>query len=441
MKRATLNRWSSVHSWSSLVCTAFLLMLCITGLPLIFHHEIEDALDPAAWSPANPGGPLRSLDSVLDRALDGRPGEVPLFMSFDVDRPVVNVTTGPAPDAVEADMHFASFDRTSRALVPPREDGIMEFLLQLHIDLFLGLPGMLFLGAMGVLFTVALISGVVLYAPFMRKQEFGVLRRGRSSRLRWLDWHDLAGIVVLAWALVVGLTGVINTLADPIFETWKREQLADLVSANDAVGVPPAELTSLDAAVARARAAAPEKELQFIAFPGGAFSTAGHLALFLRGDAPLTEHLTTPALIDARSGVLVDLREMPWYVKGLSLSKPLHFGDYGGLPLKVLWALLDLFAIVVLWSGLVLWWRRRRGSGHRALSVPVRTERGRVARGPARAMLRSTWSIPATLAVAVLVGLVVALISDGAADRLGWVLLALAPGAIALGWWRRERSA
>src|ERR1700760_299065 len=36
--------WSIVHRWSSLVTTAFLLLLCLTGLPLIFHHEIDEAL-------------------------------------------------------------------------------------------------------------------------------------------------------------------------------------------------------------------------------------------------------------------------------------------------------------------------------------------------------------------------------------------------------------
>ena len=34
----------SVHKWSSLVCTLFLFMLCLTGLPLIFHDEIDQAL-------------------------------------------------------------------------------------------------------------------------------------------------------------------------------------------------------------------------------------------------------------------------------------------------------------------------------------------------------------------------------------------------------------
>ncbi|MBA4752659.1 MAG: PepSY domain-containing protein, partial [Sphingopyxis sp.] len=62
----------------------------------------------------------------------------------------------------------------------------------------------------------------------------------------------------------------------------------------------------------------------------------------------------------AETGRLTEIRDMPWYVKGLFLSVPLHFGDYGGMPLKIIWALLDIAAIVVLWTGLRLWFGRRR---------------------------------------------------------------------------------
>ena len=75
---------------------------------------------------------------------------------------------------------------------------------------------------------------------------------------------------------------------------------------------------------------------------------------------PSTTHLITPALIDARTGELAAVAPMPWYVKALSLSQPLHFGDYGGLGLKIVWAVLDLITIVILGSGLYLWVVRRR---------------------------------------------------------------------------------
>ncbi|MEQ8662076.1 MAG: PepSY domain-containing protein, partial [Gammaproteobacteria bacterium] len=350
-----IRAWSWLHTWTSLVCTLFLVMLCVTGLPLIFHDEIDTALNPDTWQPARPAGPRIDLDTLLARALAARPGEVALYMSFDAHRPVVNVTTAARPDAPPTDMHFASYDWTSGAPVPPaaRGEAVMHFLLQLHTDLFLGLPGMLLLGAMGLLFTLAIVSGVVLYGPFMRKLPFGTVRATRSARLKWLDYHNLLGIVTLAWVLVVGLTGVVNTLAEPLIELWKRDQLADLVAAH--AGAPrPRRLSSLQAAVAAAQRAAPGMSLQFVAFPGVAFSTAHHYAIFLHGDTPLTEHLATPVLVEAATGTVVGQRPMPWYVKALSLSKPLHFGDYGGLALKVLWALLTVMTLVVLGSGLYL---------------------------------------------------------------------------------------
>ena len=53
---------------------------------------------------------------------------------------------------------------------------------------------------------------------------------------------------------------------------------------------------------------------------------------------------------------------MPWYLRALEVSRPLHFGDYGGWPLKIIWALFDLVTIVVLGSGLYLWLSRRASS-------------------------------------------------------------------------------
>jgi uncharacterized iron-regulated membrane protein len=65
-------------------------------------------------------------------------------------------------------------------------------------------------------------------------------------------------------------------------------------------------------------------------------------------------------MIDAVDGSFTDSRSLPWYVSMVLLSQPLHFGDYGGLPLKVIWAALDGVTIVVIGSGLYLWLARRR---------------------------------------------------------------------------------
>lgn len=361
MKARTLRAWSWVHKWSSLVSTAFLLMLCITGLPLVFTHEIEHVLMEEAWTPARPDGPKLTLDQVLETALARKPGEVPAFMSFDEDRPVVNVTSVQPGDKAGV-YSFQPIDHTSGEPAPPvAGHPVMEFLLQLHTDMFLGLAGMLFLGAMGLLLIAALVSGVVLYAPFMRRLPFGTVRASKRARTRWLDYHNLLGAVTAAWVLVVGATGVVNTLATPIVGYWKNTALKELTQAYDSP-VAPGQRSSLQAAVDKAKTALPDKELQFVAFPGSDYSTDHHYAVFFHGKTPLTKHLTTPALIDARTGELAAIAPTPWYVKTLSLSQPLHFGDYGGLGLKIVWALLDIATIVILASGLYLWLAKRKAA-------------------------------------------------------------------------------
>ena len=366
MSRDTIRIWYLVHKWSSLIPTAFLLMLCVTGLPLVFHDEIDAAMGQDAEQ-ALSGAPSADsglpLDAMLERALAQRPGEVPLFMAFSQDSPLLTVTTGPAPDAPGSAMHLQFLDRSSGAVLGPAPaNPLMDFLLQLHTDMFLGLPGMLFLGVMGLSFIVALISGTVLYAPFMRRLRFATLRTRRSLRVKRLDRHNFIGIVTLAWALVVGATGAINAFADPLTDAWRDGEVAEMTAAYAGQqALPPDRYGSLDDAMAAAQRALPGRSPQFIGFPGGAWSSPHHYAIFFQGDRPVTQHLLTPALVDAATGELTDARTMPAINQALMMSKPLHFGDYGGLPLKIVWALLTLATIWVLWTGLFLWLRRRGG--------------------------------------------------------------------------------
>ena len=372
MKRRTIRFWYLTHRWTSIISTLFLLMLCVTGLPLIFHDEIDAAFGDD-WESRLAGNPSASvgqpLDSIVALALAERPGEVPLFIGFSQDSSLITVTTGPSPDAPGSAMTLLNFDRlTGRSLGPVEGGGVMETILALHVDMLLGLPGMLFLGVMGILFLIALVSGVVLYAPFMQRLRFGTLRRGRSKRVRRLDEHNLLGAATLGWALVVGATGAINAFADPLTDNWREGELAEMIAAQSSEEpLDPADYGSLDRAMARAQEILPGRSPQFVGFPGGAWSGPRQYAIFFQGDRPLTSHLLTPALVEADTGRLVDAREMPAINKALMLSKPLHFGDYGGLAFKLLWAVLDLLTIWVLWTGLLLWLRRSPDRTERAV--------------------------------------------------------------------------
>lgn len=366
MTPRTTRRWAWAHKWSSLVCTIFMLLLCLTGLPLIYHHEIDHLLGNDVAAPALPAGtPMADLDRVIDAARAAHPGKIMMYMSQELDQPAIwNLTLGDHP----TDEHYipvAVDARTAQVLAHPKFEGsFMSVMFHLHVDLYAGLWGKLFLGLMGLLLIVAIVSGTVLYAPFMRKLEFGTVRRGRAARLKWLDLHNLLGMVTLVWALVVGATGMINTWADLLLRYWQATEMAEMTAPYRGQPAPTA-LASMQLSMARAEAAEPGMKIGFVAFPGTPFSSAHHYGIFMRGKEALTSRLYRPVLIDAQTAAITDRRALPWYLTALLISQPLHFGDYGGAAMQLLWTLLDLATIIVLGSGLYLWLKRgaRAGAG------------------------------------------------------------------------------
>jgi uncharacterized iron-regulated membrane protein len=351
--------------------------LCVTGLPLIFHHEIDELLGyDSRPETAQPGAAKAGVDRIARASLAHDPGRVLQYISWDKDEPgTVIAFTNDSVDGPPDAATVRAFDATTAKPLGGVGGGPMLVVLKLHTDMYAGLPGKLFLGAMGLLFLFAIVSGVVLYWPFTRRLRFGTIRDGQSRRIIWLDWHNLLGAVTIAWAGVVGATGAINTLAEVMLNQWKSTELAAMV-APYAGKASPVHLASLDLAVGQAIKAAPGMNVAFIAFPGTPFTSSHHFAVFMRGDTPLTSRLLKPVLLDGETASIADARDLPLYLKALLVSQPLHFGDYGGLPLKIIWALLDIMTIIVIGSGFYLWWvrqrRTRRGSNSVATSRSLR---------------------------------------------------------------------
>jgi uncharacterized iron-regulated membrane protein len=372
MTPTNVRRWAWVHKWSSLVCTVFMLLLCITGLPLIYHHEIDHALGNAIEAPEMAAtAPKASMDDVIAAGKALYPNKIPMYLSQEADEPAIwYLTVGDNP----TDEKFKSIAvdaRTAKVLGEPSFEGtFLGVMFHLHVDLYAGLWGKLFLGFMGLLLVIAIISGVVLYAPFMRKLEFGEVRRERGPRVKWLDLHNMLGIVTLTWALVVGATGMINTWADLMLKYWQYTEMAEMVAPYKGLP-PPTQMGSMQKSLDNAIAAEPGMKIGFVAFPGTPFTSAHHYGIFMRGNEAFSSRLYKPVLIDAQTTEITDRRNLPWYLTGLLISQPLHFGDYGGAWMQFLWAVLDVITIFVLGSGLYLWLKRGAPAPARTTSTPA----------------------------------------------------------------------
>lgn len=371
MTRTTFRKWVWVHTWSSLVCTLFLLVICVSGLPLIFREEIVDLLDDGLPYASLPEAtPNASIDRFAEAGRRLYPNEILVSVYVDDDEPQAVVWMAPSWEAYNADRksgHWIRFDSRTVQLLkqskPINEErpSFLGIMVNLHKDLFAGLPGELLMASMALLFIAAIVSGIVIYGPFMRRIDFGTIRTDRSARLKWLDLHNLMGAVTLAWALVVGVTGFINELSTPLFGLWQQTDVAAILRPFQGKPVPAqSELSSPQAAFDSVQATLPDMRPSSIIYPGARFASSTHYLIWTKGKEALTSRLFTPVLVDARSGKIDRIVEMPWYLRALEVSRPLHFGDYGGRPLKIIWALLDLVTIVVLGSGLYLWVARLR---------------------------------------------------------------------------------
>ena len=360
-----VNLW--LHRWTSLLATIPFLILCLTGTVLIFHEEIDHALGHEPEPHATVPEIQRPLAEAIASVNAQFPDQRVLSTSFDpAGHPGLQlVITAPA-DATgfdDAILHFV--DLATGELVGETDPAktLTGFLLELHAQWFLGPLGELIGALIALLVLVSLLSGLVVYAPYVKRIAFGVLRRGRGTRLLQLDLHNFIGAVVLGWALVVTLTGFMLGFGTVALGIWQMTELAPLRA--DAERMEPVNARQPPADVDRAFAAAattapPGWQVLTMIYPGTEFSTPRHYTALLGGSQGVEERMFRVAIIDAMTGEVALAPEVPIYLKAISLSEPLHFGDYGGLPLKLLWTACTWLTLFITANGAWLWWDRRR---------------------------------------------------------------------------------
>jgi uncharacterized iron-regulated membrane protein len=328
-------------------------------LPLIFHHEIGHLLGTEVEAPDLPKGtPRASLDSVMQVAQALHPGKVPMFASHEIDDDRFwYVTLGDTPTSEVGNKTVAVDARTAAVLAQPKfDEGFMYIMFKLHVDLFAGLAGKLFLGFMGFA-----AGGDCLGRGAVRAlhAQAGLRRRAAKPAAR-----QMAGPAQPAGRRDAGV-GLhrgrdrhdqhLGRPGDQVLAVRPAQRMLAPYQGQK----PPARLASVQQAASLATALAPEMKMAFIAFPGTTFSSPHHYTVFLRGNEPFNSRLLKPVLVDAGTNALTASPPLPWYLTALLVSQPLHFGDYGGMPMQILWALLDIATIIVLGSGLYLWVKRR----------------------------------------------------------------------------------
>ena len=354
------NLW--LHRWTSLIATVPFLVLCLTGMILIFHEEIDHAMGvvPEVVGQAAPRPMRDSVATVEARFPDQRI----LSVAMEDDHPgVLMVATAPLQDRGydRSVYHFADLSTAQLVGGVDLEKTLTGFLYTLHANWFLGPIGELMGALIALLVLVSLLSGLVVYAPYVKRIAFGVLRRGRGTRLLQLDLHNFIGAVVLGWALVVTVTGLMLGFSALVEGAWQARELPRLQAAFGGASTNPRRPTTTpDQAWQAAAKAVSDAKVVSVIWPDTDYSTQRHYTVFLSGKEGLKERMYQIALVDGETGEVATVTQPPWYLQAIWISQPFHFGDYGGLPLKLLWTVCVWLTLFITANGAWLWWDRRR---------------------------------------------------------------------------------
>jgi uncharacterized iron-regulated membrane protein len=182
------------------------------------------------------------------------------------------------------------------------------------------------------------------------------IREG-GTRKRWAGLHGVVGVWSLLLNLLLGTTGFWMTR-----HVWSAEHLLAPESAAEAHAPTPAPAVSYNAAVAGLATELPD----FRPFGISAISTA-------QDDYRIYGRLSTEPLVfgSYSSEITIDgstggiktrsfISQKPLTDQLSVAAAPLHFGNFGGWPVKVLWCLGGLTPGVLAISGILIWRLRQR---------------------------------------------------------------------------------
>lgn len=247
-----------------------------------------------------------------------------------------------------------------------------EFMRGHHHDFNLPDPfGDYLVGILGTLLIAGLLSGLLAHRRII-KDAFR-LRWGGSPRRSNADLHNRIGVWAFPFHLIVSLTGsllglaglIIGLLALIAYKGDTEKAIGALTGPQPIVDARPAALPDILPMVAAIEQRAPGSTIAslMIAKPG---TRAQLVTIYTAAPGHLTRAEGWTFSGDGRMLAKAGLTDGNVGMRIYGMITPLHYGTYGGLPLKIIYVLLGGSLTTLVASGLTIWLARRREQGRPA---------------------------------------------------------------------------
>ncbi|MFT3964562.1 MAG: PepSY-associated TM helix domain-containing protein [Sphingobium sp.] len=388
MRTDVVRTYKDIHSWVGIISGLALFIAFYAGAITMF----EDPLQRWASAPTelSPPPSLERTPELVDKVLVDHPEARKSYR--------VHIVTGPEQPArvswetgtrrEPGPTYFASLSSNGALEVTSRKPSEVAQLVDvLHQQV--GLPfdheiSMPMMGVIALLYAIALVSGVICLLPSLVKDLFA-LRFGKNVKRMWLDLHNVLGLFSLPFHIVMALTAVIFAFHDQFYLAQGAVQKIgaaqmerrgpprpDPKAPPPELGVvkdvlPPAELKK------RIEEAMPGFALNGVSYEYN--KEEGPHGHFMGADPRYGMRGPTYGIgeVDTRTGTIIEADYLPgkqggWFATVTSFFA-LHFGNYGGAPVRWSYFFLGLAGAFLFYSGNLLWIESHRKKERKAGAV------------------------------------------------------------------------
>jgi uncharacterized iron-regulated membrane protein len=349
----------SAHAAIGLLASALLYIVCVTGTVLVFYEE---------WQRVEQRG-VPEMATISPEAVQAGVNQLLASEAKPTTHLYVHLPTDALPrTTVTTDTQAAHIDAQGRVAMA-EEIAWSDFLYALHYTLNLpALIGITLVGVLGVMMLALSLTGVLAH-PRIFRDAFR-LRARSPGGVGLTDWHNRLSVWTLPFGIAIALTGAVIGLGSlGAYGLAAKYYGGDLEAAYAPIFGDEAEPNPT---------AAP---------PPDVAAPLRHMAAHFPGVEPYYLVLHDPATVGQHVQVIADHPKRLIYGEnynfdargnyhgkaGLSdgatgqqvaaSTYRLHFGDYGGLTVKIAYFVFGLALTAVCATGTFIWLGKRRRRG------------------------------------------------------------------------------
>jgi uncharacterized iron-regulated membrane protein len=341
-----------LHAWLGLSSGIFILIFFLTGSVIVFRSELNTWENPHLFT-VKPAGRYLPYDQLYRAAQQQCPDVYLYSFRYIPQKP---------DETIEMRIYDPQTDSYPLLYLNPytgkvlgiERNSLYDILLTLHYKFYLGRVGELMAGIFALSLLGSVLTGTIVFRRFFfRALIFRIPLSFKNWRFAMSGLHRVIGCWALLFNLVLAFSGFYMMLYAFNFKEHFRKQ-------NTAVAPPPRVTVNLDSLIHVAGTTIPGFEFYYLDFPrqpGDALRVTGKSKAWLFGD------YNNAVSFDYQSGAVREIFREEALTPAQKFEYALytlHYGQYGGTSIKLLYSFFGMASAILTLSGFFLWYRRTR---------------------------------------------------------------------------------